>query len=233
MIASYRKNYPNKEAMGVLTFSNEEIHMLDARFADVIGNFHLERSAAGGGNADGVYSLLIEHTSAGWKIVLDHTTSTPPKKTPEAAAAPSQCGPEARQFDFWLGEWSVTEPGGRHVGDSSIQKILGGCVILENWTAGTTGAGKSFNTFDPVTKTWEQYWVESTGGHALYTHGVWSDPKLTFEGHNPGPKYEPSIQRFSFTRLDANNVRQLQEDSHDDGKTWTVTYDFHYTRKPA
>jgi ketosteroid isomerase-like protein len=80
MIASYRKNYPNKDAMGVLTFSNVEVHPLDARFATVLGNFHLERTAAGGGNADGYYSLVMEKTPAGWKIVLDHTTAaTPPK----------------------------------------------------------------------------------------------------------------------------------------------------------
>jgi ketosteroid isomerase-like protein len=80
MIASYRKNYPNKAAMGVLTFSNVEVHPLDARFATVLGNFHLERTAAGGGNADGYYSLVMEKPAAGWKIVLDHTTAaTPPK----------------------------------------------------------------------------------------------------------------------------------------------------------
>jgi ketosteroid isomerase-like protein len=79
MIASYRKNYPNKAAMGVLTFSNLEVHPLDARFATVLGNFHLERTAAGGGNADGYYSLVMEKTSAGWKIVLDHTTAAAPQ----------------------------------------------------------------------------------------------------------------------------------------------------------
>jgi len=76
MIASYRKNYPNKSAMGVLSFTNVEVHPLDAHFATVIGNFHLERTAAGGGNADGFYSLVLEKTPAGWKIILDHTTST-------------------------------------------------------------------------------------------------------------------------------------------------------------
>jgi len=75
MIASYRKNYPNKAAMGVLAFTNVEVHPLDAHFATVIGNFHLERTAAGGGNADGFYSLVLEKTPAGWKIILDHTTS--------------------------------------------------------------------------------------------------------------------------------------------------------------
>lgn len=75
MIASYRKNYPNKSAMGELSFTNVEVHPLDAHFATVIGNFHLERTATGGGNADGFYSLVLEKTPAGWKIILDHTTS--------------------------------------------------------------------------------------------------------------------------------------------------------------
>jgi len=75
MIESYRKNYPNKSAMGVLSFTNVEVHPLDAHFATVIGNFHLERTTAGGGNADGFYSLVLEKTPAGWKIILDHTTS--------------------------------------------------------------------------------------------------------------------------------------------------------------
>lgn len=76
MIAGYRKKYPSKSAMGTLSFTNVEVHPLDAHFATVIGNFHLQRTAAGGGNADGIYSLVLEKTAAGWKIVLDHTTST-------------------------------------------------------------------------------------------------------------------------------------------------------------
>ncbi len=230
MIEGYRQAFPNHDAMGVLTFSNEEVHPIDANVASVIGNFHLERTAAGGGNADGYYSLVMEKTPAGWKIILDHTTSTPQK--PVILTGPT-CGPEARQFDFWLGEWSVTGPKGKHVGDSSIQKILGGCVILENWSAGANGAGKSFNTYDTATKTWRQSWVDAQGNHADFDKGVWTEPSLVFEGHNPSPKNEPAIQRFTFTRLDANNVRQMQEESIDGGKTWYVSYDFHYTRKPA
>lgn len=83
MIESYRKNYPNKAKMGVLTYSNLEIHPLDAHFATVLGNFHLERTPDGGGNADGYYSLVMEKTAVGWKIILDHTSVT----TPPAGAA--------------------------------------------------------------------------------------------------------------------------------------------------
>lgn len=74
MIARYREHYPTRESMGTLHFSGLEVHPLDARFAVCIGRFHLERTAKGGGNADGIFSLVFEKTDAGWKIVVDHTS---------------------------------------------------------------------------------------------------------------------------------------------------------------
>lgn len=74
MVAEYKQNYPNREAMGNLSFSELEVHPLDDNFAICIGKFHLERSRKGGGNADGIFSLVFEKTPEGWKIVLDHTT---------------------------------------------------------------------------------------------------------------------------------------------------------------
>src|SRR5262245_30372918 len=47
---------------------------------------------------------------------------------------PCRKGPHAREFDFWLGEWEVRNPKGRVVGHSRIEAILGGCVILEDWS---------------------------------------------------------------------------------------------------
>ncbi len=80
MLESYRKGYPTKEKMGVLSFTALEVQPLDARFATVTGNFHLERTSDGGGNADGYFLLVFEKTPDGWKIVRDDTT-VPPKKT--------------------------------------------------------------------------------------------------------------------------------------------------------
>jgi uncharacterized protein (TIGR02246 family) len=77
MLAGYRKSFSNKEKMGVLSFSELEVQPLDEHFATVTGRFHLERSAAGGGNAGGFYLLVMEKTPAGWKIVRDDTTNQP------------------------------------------------------------------------------------------------------------------------------------------------------------
>jgi ketosteroid isomerase-like protein len=80
MLNTYRKGYSTKEKMGTLSFTNLEVQPLDQQFATVTGNFHLERTEAGGGNVDGYFLLVVEKTPAGWKIVRDSTT-VPPKKT--------------------------------------------------------------------------------------------------------------------------------------------------------
>jgi hypothetical protein len=82
MLETYHKGYSTKEQMGVLNFTGLEVQPLDEHFATATGNFHLERTAAGGGNADGHFLLVLEKTPDGWKIVRDDTTSQP-KKTCE------------------------------------------------------------------------------------------------------------------------------------------------------
>ena len=79
MLNTYRKGYGTKEKMGTLSFANLEVQPLDTQFATVTGNFHLERTEAGGGNVDGYFLLVVEKTPAGWKIVPDSTT-VPPKR---------------------------------------------------------------------------------------------------------------------------------------------------------
>jgi ketosteroid isomerase-like protein len=74
MLAEYHRNYPSKESMGTLNFSDLEVHPLGDGFAVCIGRFHLERGKKTGGNADGLFSLVFEKTPKGWKIVVDHTT---------------------------------------------------------------------------------------------------------------------------------------------------------------
>jgi len=74
MKEAYHRNYPTKENMGQLTFSDLEVHPIDEKVAVCIGKFHLDRSKKNGGNASGLFSLVLEKTDAGWKIVVDHTT---------------------------------------------------------------------------------------------------------------------------------------------------------------
>ena len=79
MVERYRTAFGTREKMGTLSYSDVEVQPLDQHFATVTGRFHLERTAAGGGNADGSYLLVLEKMPQGWKIVRDVTTPSPKK----------------------------------------------------------------------------------------------------------------------------------------------------------
>jgi ketosteroid isomerase-like protein len=60
--------------MGTLTFSELEVHPMNEKFAVCIGKYHLDRAKKLGGATEGIFSLVLEKTDQGWKIVVDHTT---------------------------------------------------------------------------------------------------------------------------------------------------------------
>ena len=74
ILARYRKKYDSKAQMGTVRFTDIEVRPLCPEYASVTGQFHLTRSAAAGGNASGVFSLLFQRTRQGWRIILDHTS---------------------------------------------------------------------------------------------------------------------------------------------------------------
>jgi uncharacterized protein (TIGR02246 family) len=70
----YRRGYPTPEAMGTLTFSEIEVRPLGNGYALALGKFALQRTAAGGGDATGRFTLVLHKTKAGWKIIHDHSS---------------------------------------------------------------------------------------------------------------------------------------------------------------
>jgi len=70
----YRKGYPDRRAMGTLTFSELEITQLCSDAALVLGHWHLDREA---GPVGGVFSLVLRRFPEGWRIIADHTSSVP------------------------------------------------------------------------------------------------------------------------------------------------------------
>ncbi|MGH7783646.1 MAG: tetratricopeptide repeat protein, partial [Candidatus Binatia bacterium] len=137
---------------------------------------------------------------------------------------------QAKEFNFWVGEWDVYNPQGRHDGTSSIQSISNGCGLLENWTDAFGNTGKSINFYDPNDRKWYQYWIGSGGGPLRYS-GVYKDRAIRYEGETVDKAGRKTLTRLTFFNLDVNTVRQLAENSTDDGKTWTTGYDYKYIRK--
>jgi uncharacterized protein (TIGR02246 family) len=72
VLARYKKNYPDRGAMGQLDFSELEFRFLGPDAALVLGHWHLKRDK---GDIGGVFSLVWQRFPEGWKIVHDHTSA--------------------------------------------------------------------------------------------------------------------------------------------------------------
>jgi hypothetical protein len=141
--------------------------------------------------------------------------------------------PEASQFDFWIGEWTVTQPDGKAAGESRILSINGGRALLENWTSASGNyAGKSLNSYDAASGKWKQFWVD-TGGLVLELSGGMVDGSMVLSGKSKGPAGKDMLDRISWTPNADGSVRQHWEQSDDGGATWKTAFDGRYVKKPA
>nr|MBA2249098.1 tetratricopeptide repeat protein [Chitinophagaceae bacterium] len=142
--------------------------------------------------------------------------------------------PKNREFDFWIGEWDVYQTGSASpvIGRSVIQNASGECMILENWTSlFITDVGKSMNFYDSRSGKWEQVWMRSDGHVQHFINGEYRDSAMRFTFEPNLPDGKKGMGRFIFFNEGNNKVRQFQEQSADDGKTWQTVYDFTYVRR--
>jgi hypothetical protein len=146
-------------------------------------------------------------------------------------ALPCKAAPEFRQFDFWIGEWDVKTQQGGIAGSSSVQLILGQCIIFENWTSGAGSSGKSFNIYDVSDKQWHQTWVSDKGVFTHYKGGLKEGSMVVVADTVVGGK--KTLAKMTFSKLPNGDVRQFGENSVDEGKTWTPSFDLIYSKKKS
>ncbi len=70
----YRTAYPNRDAMGRLSFEDLAIRVLSPRWATAFGRWHLQREGDYD-EAGGLFTLILEKRPEGWRILYDHTSS--------------------------------------------------------------------------------------------------------------------------------------------------------------
>jgi uncharacterized protein DUF1579 len=152
-----------------------------------------------------------------------------------AAGAAPCTGPEWRQLDFWVGDWDATWPAspgqaaGR--GTNHIRKVLGGCVIEENFDGGGAQPlkGKSVSMYVPQVKAWRQTWVDDQGSYLALSGGI-EDGHMTLGMERPAPDGGKVLVRMVFTDVKPDSFDWRWESSKDGGKTWNVQWPIHYTR---
>jgi hypothetical protein len=152
--------------------------------------------------------------------------------------------PEARLFDFWLGEWNVNnryvvQGRWRDIGQAEVEVFpaAGGCTIVELWD-GMMGArrvrGFSARTWDPADSAWKLVlnWPQPgqpTFGtlSGRFRHGR-GDFFTTPSAANPR-----SLTRYTFADISPDSFRWNDGTSGDSGLTWETQWIMEYSRRPA
>ncbi|WP_461485542.1 YybH family protein [Pedobacter sp.] len=68
---NYKKGYPDKSAMGFLTFGIKKVEFLAKDKAFVLGSWHLKREKD---EPKGYFTLLLRKIDGEWKVVVDHSS---------------------------------------------------------------------------------------------------------------------------------------------------------------
>lgn len=138
---------------------------------------------------------------------------------------------EARQFDFWLGEWDVTA-NGKLAGKSKISLAAGGCALLEEYESTGGYSGKSLNFYKTDLDKWQQVWVGSDGGVLTLT-GEYQNNKMILEGESQSEGKKIWDRITWHNNAAEHTVRQVWDRSEDAGKTWKTIFDGLYTKKKS
>ncbi len=150
---------------------------------------------------------------------------------------PACPAPEARQFDFWIGEWDVQNwhrnpqaPDDATWYDTGkatnrVYAILDGCAIVEHWMGRLSYAtvhGFSVRAYDPEQKQWVLvlYWPGPTGGTFGTLEGIFQHGRGEFFNDFANAQGQRIENRYSFSDISPDAFRWDAATSTDGRLTW-------------
>ncbi len=138
--------------------------------------------------------------------------------------------PRFNQFDFWLGDWRVTDRAkGDFQGTNKITKAEKGCLIFEHWTSKAGNTGSSINYYNPNLDEWRQIWVSN--GYSIDIKGKLENGSMTLIGKIHYYKTGKSFPfKGTWTYESDGTVRQHFEQYDVNSDAWKVWFDGRYTR---
>lgn len=77
LLQHYQAHYPDRAAMGTLSFDQVQVRMLGESAALVLGRWKVSRAD---GPIEGNFTLVFQRLNGAWVIVHDHTSVTPSAK---------------------------------------------------------------------------------------------------------------------------------------------------------
>ncbi len=141
--------------------------------------------------------------------------------TPKTACA----RPEARQFDFWAGDWDVFDKGDLKTPTAHVvvSHILDGCALLEHYEDPKGEVGQSITAFDSSRGVWHQTWI-TNHGDMLIVEGTFKNGAMTLTGSERMGDGKPRMVRGTWKLIDGG-VEEIGLRSTNGGKTWTLWFD--------
>ena len=144
----------------------------------------------------------------------------------DTATASAEC----RQFDFWLGDWKITNPSGSKEASSRVYLALGQYLLVESWDDGKGHKGENLFAYSSDDKSWHGMFADNEGRVHVFTGKV--VPGLAeFYGPSRGSNGEAVLNRIRVTRIAADKVKQSWEKSIDNGASWTAVFAGEYYRR--
>jgi len=140
-------------------------------------------------------------------------------------AKPASCeADEYHQFDFWIGDWDAfdADKPNEAVARTRVDRILGACVLREDYQQNDGMKGESFNIYDKSRNVWHQSWV-TTRGQLLILEGQLQAGAMVLNAVDHADGKETMIQ--GTWKSDDGGVRETAVKSGDGGKTWTPWFD--------
>lgn len=159
-------------------------------------------------------------------VVLFGTCAKPASAGPETP--PCATNAEARQLDFWLGEWNIAGEGSA---TSKVYLDLDKCLVVESWDGGRDHRGKNIFAYAAGEKSWRGMFVDNEGRAHVFENGKAANGVAEFLGPSRGPKGETVLNRIRIVRVGAGKVEQSWDKSTDNGTTWTNEFRLEYSRK--
>ncbi|HTU47069.1 MAG TPA: hypothetical protein VMF91_18555 [Bryobacteraceae bacterium] len=146
-------------------------------------------------------------------------SSAAPAKPPACAA------PEYRQFDFWIGDWDAFDIDNPRtvVARTRVDRILDGCVLLEDYQGANGSHGESFSIYDASRKVWHQSWVTNRGKLLVIEGGVEAGA-MVLSGADRQADGKQRLVRGTWKPV-SGGVRETAVISIDGGKTWQPWFD--------
>lgn len=147
-----------------------------------------------------------------------------------------------RQFDFWIGEWSVQnrdlQPDGSwkdgDVTRARITPVAGGNAILEEWAGPLRGAfmnGFSLRAWNPGLERWEIVLFWTVDGSSSF--GRMAGSFRHGRGEFIAPVAGPGRTRYTFSDALADSVRWDSATTKDSGVSWRTDWIMEFSRTRA